>query len=416
MDGARLCAFRAGAMSNPLAMAFNRAAGVEVKEEEKVPKVKKEVGVTCLHQTFKGAPKTRPKAASPSRSTTSKTSTHSSGTKRSHPPSDDDDTATKSSKSASRSATNAFQYRMSKAPPAVKQRWKELKALHGAHTDNEDKQDFVKKLLACGKGDYSGVLEINSTREVSKESSKGDESAWISWTKLVEHEGEVAAMELAIHKTLRMRRSKNLPKESCLEWPKDQQFNYNTETESDKQSTLEKVGMKEKAEVDKETAEAFDTCFDKAASSSNQLLVASSSDRPAPRAATAQLPAPLPENDEKLAKKDQAAITSVKKTHSEWDRKKREFTASLVASANCDHTRGTKFESDLKEVLSLANACDENILQYELRYTTFGPGAHFSDKDIVEMAGQCKALVEHIKAGQRYSTLLKSWMKGLTNP
>eukprot|EP00969_Alexandrium_andersonii_P351484 15435542-Alexandrium_andersonii.AAC.1 len=208
---------------------------------------------------------------------------------------------------------------------------------------------------------------------------------------------------------LPMRRNKHLPQQSTLEWPKDQQFFYNTETESEKHHFSEKLSLKERSEVDRETAEMVDNLFDSGASSSLHLP-------PEPALGAASTPKLPPEQEEKLAKKDQVAIVSVKKTHSEWDRKKREFTASLVASENCEHTRGTKFEAELKEVISLATACDENILQYEVRYKTFAPGTHFSNKDIVEMAGQCKAIVEHIKSGQRYSTLLKSWMKGLSNP
>ena len=63
--------------------------------------------------------------------------------------------------------------------------------------------------------------------------------------------------------------------------------------------------------------------------------------------------------------KTDSALIKMRKVHSEFDRKRREFKAVLASSAGNDTTRGTPTENALMEAIAEGEKLDQNLMDME---------------------------------------------------
>ena len=75
-----------------------------------------------------------------------------------------------------RKMQNAFGHKLRTSPLEVKLQWVALKA---KTADPDERQDVVDKILAVGKGDFSGLLKRKEKAESEKEMS--NDGAWVSY-------------------------------------------------------------------------------------------------------------------------------------------------------------------------------------------------------------------------------------------
>ena len=64
------------------------------------------------------------------------------------------------------------------------------------------------------------------------------------------------------------------------------------------------------------------------------------------------------------------AVTNAKKTHGEWDRKKRDLDGVVELSKGNGNTKGCKFEKDLEDAIKDGNKLDAQFLSLERKFNS----------------------------------------------
>ena len=108
-----------------------------------------------------------------------------------------------------------------------------------------------------------------------------------------------------------------------------------------------------------------------------------------------------------MSQQDKIATENMRKTHSEWDRKRREYKATLSTSSLNPNTRGTTFHTDLMQYVTDGDAIDDIILEYE---TKIKVNQQFTSQDLRDVAARCTELVAKIKKGNELQSALKMWL------
>ena len=179
-----------------------------------------------------------------------------------------------------------------------------------------------------------------------------------------------------------------------IPFPQNQQFYYEEETSAKRRKHSEKTRMDKEKALDAETAATIQSTMNLAKSEpSTQSSVA----LPMPSRS------PLPDSTEPLVKSK--ALATLRKTHSEWDRKKREFLSMVASSRRCDATCDSKFESLLQQQIDAGTLLDAELLSMELDHAQATP------KPDAEIAAKCTKLVDTMKTGQKYMSALKTLLK-----
>ena len=238
----------------------------------------------------------------------------------------------------SKSDSNKLQYKVRTAPQRVKDAWARIKK----GGTSQAKSDFARDLMTCARGDYAG-MEVYSQTTVESEDKERKHEAWMAWPAFVKQEGLKQALAMVEHKTVTTRDHPKLVG-TGIEFPDNQQVFMETisrETSTTSRDKFHRSGPK--ATVDADEARSM-------------LSGLPSSSMAAPRAAPAAsgpvAHQPNVDDDARQAReareKDvQSALVSIRKTHSEWDRKRREYSATLAKSARCVATHGNHFETEL---------------------------------------------------------------------
>ena len=102
---------------------------------------------------------------------------------------------------------------------------------------------------------------------------------------------------------------------------------------------------------------------------------------------------------------DNKILTGIKKTHAEWDRKKREFAAVIAACVSCTHTRDNKFQGLLQALVEKASGLDAKLLSMECDWTQ---NIYPPEADALKVCGE---LAEVMKQGQKFAVALKTLIK-----
>ena len=101
-------------------------------------------------------------------------------------------------------------------------------------------------------------------------------------------------------------------------------------------------------------------------------------------------------------------ITNLRKSHSLWDRAKREWQGVIRKSAQCENTKGTKIETDLRNLVTTCDEVDASCMGVE--NTCLASGS-LSDGQIAEAAVFSASLVEAMKDGSKKASALKPLFK-----
>ena len=294
---------------------------------------------------------------------------------------------------------NAFNYRIAKAPQARKERWEALKSCQGA-----EQEAFVQDILAVQKGDYSNVLHtLQRTTEVTDTTVVDDQSGWISYQAFEGIEGAAQALVMVRAKTVETRDHPKIPPNMGIEWPHNQQvWHEDTKNHKRKEVTDQQRSINE-VEADPTSAHRFADAAAQLRGKMGKGSVATAPVAPPAQGKAGVIPKGKPE----ISQQDKVAIENMKKTHSEWDRKRREYKGTLTASSLNPNTRDTKFHTDLQQYVADGTAIDDNILEYE---TKFKINQQFTTQDLRDLAARCTDLVAKIKKANELQNALKMWL------
>ena len=114
---------------------------------------------------------------------------------------------------------NAFGNKMRKrAPENIKAKWAHLKKLPPVHPDREE---FIATVLESVnlEEEYFTTLQ-----EFGRYTEDGEDGCWISANKIFDEEGYEAGLEMISSKRVLSRKHKNLPPDTRMKWPYDQQI------------------------------------------------------------------------------------------------------------------------------------------------------------------------------------------------
>ena len=142
--------------------------------------------------------------------------------------------------------------------------------------------------------------------------------------------------------------------------------------------------------------------------------VRSSSQQIAPPAAAVNAAAEGGEAGPKEANKKelQDALAGVRKAHSEWDRRRREFNALVRNSKNCQATSGGWFERRLARVMTKGDELDQQLMEFEFTFTSLDNDKDYKH-DIEEAASVCHSMVAEIKGAAKCANGLKAGFKAV---
>ena len=102
------------------------------------------------------------------------------------------------------------------------------------------------------------------------------------------------------------------------------------------------------------------------------------------------------------------AVQNMRKTHSAWDRTKREWAGLIAQSEANTNTRGSKFESDLRAAILNGTRIDESMVTLE---TLYAAKSTLANDEIEQGAKLAAALVEAMKNGAKRVVALKACFK-----
>ena len=255
----------------------------------------------------------------------------------------------------------------------------------------------MREVAAVSKGDFSNVLKTFVT--TTNEDEDADTSAWKSWTQLLALEGEKATRAMIAHNTIETRPHAKLVG-TDVPWPENLQFKWTEEQSFKRRKVTTGATLQGEATVTDEQASA---------------LADAVTTRAAPRTTTPDVTTRAASSasgsSSDTSKRDSAAITNLRKTHAEYDRKRREFSATLASSEAHVNTQNTVPVQLLRAKLEEATTLDANLLAYE---AMFLQQHHMSADDIKSMAKVSTDLVGILKKCQKLQNNLKTWMKPLT--
>ena len=263
---------------------------------------------------------------------------------------------------------NKFNYRMKTAPPHIKELYDKLKKNKDDTTKIKDFRQNVATINVKDSAAWDSAL-FSEMLSVSEESMEGTAGSWVPYEKFKRDYGEHLALELIRTNSVDSQRHSGLLPGSTIPWP------YNLEVRDSRTVSSKKDIGKKKRKVEAMSTTDIEHCeLIQAAVTSVGQARSSTQAAPPPSPGTHQLaqvhmqvpvPPPLvavpsPELVE--------AITSLKKGHAEYDRKRREFTACLVQSADCAFTRGCNFERLLKTAVDDGDEIDARLMTTEQSY------------------------------------------------
>ena len=169
-------------------------------------------------------------------------------------------------------------------------------------------------------------------------------------------EGEVQTRSMAQFKTVPMQKNPRLNAKANIPFPEDQEF-WKAHVWA-KDSTMTKksqVKESEQMELAEDEADQFETVVDAVAKMKD------SKNAPAEEESTSDI---APIEIEGMRE----AMTAAKKTHGEWERKKRDYEGIIESSKVNENTQGCKFERDLIVLAEEGVKLDTKFLNLERKF------------------------------------------------
>ena len=271
----------------------------------------------------------------------------------------------------------------------------------------------MRDVVATKQHNYDHMKRSSTNIEASEDLNKA-KSGWISWEKFKGIEGEAKALLLVTHRKIDTQADAR-----CvglgLEWP-DNLMVWSSEQKRHVSSGTRDETTFESApeDLDAETAKEM---MSSVTSGSGLSLQPSASPSAGLVAIAAPLAPPLLEAKaqaddaakEQLKKDVQVALTSVRTTHSTWDRRGREYNSTLKNSEKCKATKGSHFENELRKIVEACVVTDSKLLKAEIDLQQ-DIGDQQLRAIIGEAAELCGVLVAEIKKANKKRQSLNSWI------
>jgi len=236
---------------------------------------------------------------------------------------------------------------------------------------------------------------------------QGETGAWISWAGASTKEGgDDILHEMIKAKTLSIRRNPKLPPNSSIPWPRNQQVAHTSEVWSDCTTTKDGQNLKEEEnedEQEKDFLNQFEAMKQVPRHKKQQPTEQAQQPPGAASAASAEAPA---EKKPQPSERDKAANASCRKMHSHWDRTMREWEAIVAQSKGNSNTVGTKFQTDLEQLLIKGAEIDKQVVAVERAFII---NLALADSEVQAGAAACKQLQALIKDGKERADALKPW-------
>jgi hypothetical protein len=287
---------------------------------------------------------------------------------------------------------NKFRFRIAQAPDFVNEEWLSLKK----GKNHEEIMEFVNNVLQMKKGKLPEDF-LRKYKKNAKEEMTGIEGRWNSYKEMVDLEGEDVLMEMVRAKSIETRPHPKLPADTNIPYPKNQMFKYVKEVFSSKRKITEGEDHEQQEDVDSEKLATFSEKLETSMGSNSKAAKTGTHLERGPAAAT------LPKDTDDETAASRTAIHHVRKTHSAFDRARRNWSAVLAKSKENVNTKGCKFEQDLEASLGNGKCLDAKLMEIERIFMTDGKLANMN---ITAAADISNKLVNEIKfAGKRVAAL-----------
>jgi len=297
-----------------------------------------------------------------------------------------------------KSTYNKLNHKLRGADPAVRQAWQDALRTR----DVAQIESFMDTVMSHKRG---GIPEdfVRKCKRVEKSEETSDDGGWLPWKEVADKEGHDALMEMVTAGTVLTRRHPRLPTTSTIPYPANQQVRYVVERwkTTTKSSEHEDHVQPVAGDQDAVSAHAKSVAAATAAIQSRRGGNASVQETAAPSTQGAG-PNATP------SERDKTAVANVRKTHSLWDRGKREYTALISKSKACANTQGCKFELDLEGAIKEGIKLDASLMLYETKYME---GKAFTNDDVEKMSSLATKTVELIKESNKRAAALRPWFK-----
>ena len=306
--------------------------------------------------------------------------------------------------------------RSPKCPEWLKKAWESFRSLP---QKSKARQNFVSEVASIidkqyDKNEYL-MANFNKTRTVETEDTEGTGGGWFSYDFVVQKEGKLVTDEMLRLKTIQSRLHKGLvegqhqvPLPHCLElkWTKEL-FSY-------KSKNKDSVTLEDTKEASPEERHAILAAMPKMSETSSAAALEMGSRNYEPSEAayssTSIDGGELP--DSGLVQKVTIAMKNASKAHSEWDRAKRQWNATLAMSAANPRTKDTQTHTELQDIIVEASKLDEKLAAIETKYKANLPIDLGMIEEVREM---CDEVYRHKKEGGVRSNMLIAWIR-MKNP
>ena len=293
---------------------------------------------------------------------------------------------------------NKFNYRIRGAGPEIRAKWDELQK----GKNPVEIGHFIDVIVSHKKG---GLPEdfLHSYKSVEDETINGEEGGWYPWKEISEKEGHEALLEMVAAGTVVTRRNPRLPEFSQIVYPYNQQVAYSQEKWSKKRKTTEGDRLQG------DYTDADDQAAFQAKLTAAKLTI--------PTTGGSRLGNNNDGNAQGLgihpntqpSERDKLTIQQLRKTHSAWDRAKREYQGLVQKSKGCKNTNGCAFEVALQEAMVEGAEVDAKLMAYETQYLG---GTPFTEDNVAKLKELSNELVENIiKVNNKKAAALKICFK-----
>jgi hypothetical protein len=300
---------------------------------------------------------------------------------------------------------NKFNYRLRGSSDEVKSYFKEL----SKSKDTEAMEKFMSEFVSLG-GKVPDDF-ISRKRKIVDEESVTELAGWIAWEEAAAKEGSEALLAMVTAGTVDSRRHLKLPENSKIEFPKNLQIRFVSETTAKKKATVNEKTLNEHEDVTPECHEDFVKEFAMSKINNKRLGMQSASSVVSDTASEGVPPSEAgnpPTAKEKEDPRSKVAVQAMRKWHSAWDRNHREFAALIEKSMEHLNTKGCKFEKDLQVICDECSLVDKVLVQLEQKFLQ---GLPFTDDDIKLGAAQTAEMQSKIKEGSKKAAALRPWFK-----
>ena len=359
------------------------------------------------------APTDEPTAAASTEAPTEELTEEASAASQSKLPKDPDEHANKSFVErifGTKNKYNSFNYRLGQQAQEVRDEYNELKQAG----DDEKLMELVTNIIES----KSRLAPDSITRKRKQVDSnvKNVEEGWVSWAVAAANEGEDVLMELVESGAAVCRRHPQLSPDSKIPYPKNQQVWISNEKFRKQEGAIDETELNEQGEVDTNKHEEFLKDFANAKIKVKRDKPGSNIGRGKPESNigaanvsdAASMVTSSSEKPKVIDEKTKIAIKNLRKSHSSWDRSRREFESAIQQSKKNENTKGSKIEQQLESLVNACNATDDMLIGLERIFMING---QLTDGQVLEASKLCAELKKDTDSAKELWNGLKSWFK-----